>query len=201
MAAKKALYVLLPPVYKLFSLPYRPHFIPASTYQTLSTYPIGKVPSVIDLPSMVGSAEMVGLQSTMDVHEKFSQDAAAAQAGLRSRKVQGLGTHQEISIEEKSPLLQDHYHQRDASTLSNATTQCGDEDENGQLQAKGSSHSRFEDEAEALLRVERMNPPKSRFDVDIVSKLVVYAGIGALAVDGIPILFQLVGLGVPPVRV
>ncbi|KAK3821186.1 MAG: PAP2 superfamily-domain-containing protein [Benniella sp.] len=218
LVAKKALYVLLPPVYKLFSLPYRPHFIPASTYKTLSTYPIGKVPSVIDLPSMGGSAEMIGLQSTMDVHEKFSQ-AAAAKAreqqqhglsmGLRSRKGQTVTeAHEEISIEEKRPLLHDHQHQRDSSVLSNATTQCGDEDEDEHFQEKGGSlhykdesHSRFEDEAEALLRVERMNPPKSRFDVDIVSKLVVYAGIGALAVDGIPILFQLVGLGVPPVRV
>ena len=77
--------------------------------------------------------------------------------------------------------------------LSNTTTECGDHHH-----TKG---SRFEDEAEALLRVERMHPRKSRFDVDIVSKLVVYAGIGALAVDGIPILFALVGLSSSPVRI
>ncbi|KAI8349066.1 hypothetical protein B0O80DRAFT_390074 [Mortierella sp. GBAus27b] len=206
LVAKKALYMILPPVYNLFSLPYRPHFIPASTYKTLSTYPIGKVPSVIDLPSMAGSAEIVGLQSTMDVHEKFSQEAAAAatKAGLRSRRgQQDPDVHEEISIEEKSPLLQEHssHHQRDASALSTATTQCGDEDDHAHYKEGSGAHSRFEDEAEALLRVERMHPPKSRFDVDIVSKLVVYAGIGALAVDGIPILFQLIGLGVPPVRV
>ncbi|KAF9993736.1 hypothetical protein BGZ65_010703, partial [Modicella reniformis] len=211
LMAKKVLYVLLPPFYDLFSLPYRPHFIPASTYKTLSKYPIGKVPSVIDLPSMVGSAEIVGLQSTMDVHEKYSQAAAAAaeeqqeewSMGLRSRKGQAVT---EVSIEEKSPLLQEHYHQRDGSALSNTTTACGGDDEQqldekDHLHSRDDSHSRFEDEAEALLRVERMHPHKSRFDVDIVSKLVVYAGIGALAVDGIPILFELVGLGVPPVRV
>ncbi|KAF8938523.1 PAP2 superfamily-domain-containing protein [Dissophora ornata] len=207
LMAKKALYVLLPPIYKLFSLPYRPHFIPASTYNTLSTYPIGKVPSVIDLPSMSGNAEIVGLQSTMDVHEKFSQ-AAAAQAqeqegvtmGLRSRK--GPTTHEEINMEEKSPLLDHqhiHHHQRDSSVLSNSSTECGS-DEGGQEKNGSMYASRFEDEAEALLRVERMHPPKSRFDVDIVSKLVVYAGIGALAVDGIPILFALVGLAAEPVR-
>ncbi|KAG0308506.1 hypothetical protein BGZ98_007775 [Dissophora globulifera] len=213
LMAKKLLYVLLPPVYKLFSLPYRPHFIPASTYNTLSTYPIGKVPSVIDLPSMSGNAEIVGLQSAMDVHEKYSLQAAAAeanaQAGVRARKGH-TSPHEEFNMEEKSPLLDHHhYHQhrphRDSSVTSNDSTLCGDSDSghgNGYMvrEKDGAFVSRFEDEAEALLRVERMHPPKSRFDVDIVSKLVVYAGIGALAVDGIPILFELVGLGAPPVR-
>ncbi|KAF9182377.1 hypothetical protein BGZ51_001483 [Haplosporangium sp. Z 767] len=205
LVAKKALYVVLPPIYKLFSLPYRPHFIPASTYNTLSTYPIGKVPSVIDLPNMSGNAEIVGLQSTMDVHEKYSQAAAAAARaqkhdglamGLRTRK--GHSTHGEFTIEEKRPLLDgQRHHERDASVLSNTSTEVGDE----KYTHTKEGSSRFEDEAEALLRVERMHPPKSRFDVDIVSKLVVYAGIGALAVDGIPILFDLVGLAATPVRV
>ena len=213
LVAKKALYVLLPPVYKLFSLPYRPHFIPASTYNTLSTYPIGKVPSVIDLPSMTGNAEIVGLQSAMDVHEKFSLAAAQAQeqeGGLRARKAANNagGFHQEINMEEKRD--ESSQHGRESSVLSNGSTECGDEsgsdnEKKGPHQHHHHSfhskeHTKIEDEAEALLRVERMHPPKSRFDVDIVSKLVVYAGIGALAVDGIPILFELVGLGSPTVR-
>ncbi|KAF9422769.1 hypothetical protein BGZ94_008482 [Podila epigama] len=196
LLAKKALYLVLPPIYKLFSLPYRPHFIPASTYDTLSSYPIGKVPSVIDLPSMSGSAEIVGLQSAMDVHEKFSQAAAQAQEqeglsmGLRARKGQ---TAQNGTLDEKTALL---CHSRDSSVLSNNTTDFEGDDQHHHFK-----DSRFEDEAEALLRVERMHPRKSRFDVDIVSKLVVYAGIGALAVDGIPILFALVGLAADPIRI
>lgn len=217
LAAKKALYVLLPPIYKLFSLPYRPHFIPASTYNTLSTYPIGKVPSVIDLPSMAGNVEIVGLQSAMDVHEKFSL-AAAAQAleqegGLRARKA-GAGVnvsgHQEINMDERRD--ESSQHGRDASILSNGSTECGDDsssDSEKRALYNGHHHhsyhskesTKIEDEAEALLRVERMHPSKSRFDVDIVSKLVVYAGIGALAVDGIPILFEIVGLGSPVIRI
>ncbi|KAF9899534.1 hypothetical protein BX616_002970 [Lobosporangium transversale] len=207
LMAKKLLYVVLPPIYKLFNLPYRPHFIPASTYNTLSTYPIGKVPSVIDLPNMSGNAEMVGLQSAMDVHEKYSQAAAAkAKAqeqdgittGLRARKGQGA-VDQEMSVGERSTLLENnHHHQRDSSALSSTTTVCDGEDSQ---EKSGTGHSRFEDEAEALMRVERMHPPKSRFDVDIVQKLVVYAGIGALAVDGIPILFDLMGLAAAPIRV
>jgi hypothetical protein len=34
-----------------------------------------------------------------------------------------------------------------------------------------------------------------RYDVDIVTKLIVYAGIGALAVHAIPILFEIAGIG------
>jgi hypothetical protein len=34
-----------------------------------------------------------------------------------------------------------------------------------------------------------------RYDVDIVTKLIVYAGIGALAVHTIPILFEVTGMG------
>lgn len=143
---------------------------------------------------MTGNAEIVGLQSAMDVHEKFSQAAAQAKEqeglamGLRARK--GQATHEEITMDEKTVLE----HSRDSSVLSNTTTECGDHHHSKE-------GSRFEDEAEALLRVERMHPRKSRFDVDIVSKLVVYAGIGALAVDGIPILFALFGLSSSPVRI
>ncbi|KAF9437905.1 hypothetical protein BGZ76_010616 [Entomortierella beljakovae] len=204
MVAKKLLYVLLPPIYKVFSLPYRPHFIPASTYNTLSAYPIGKVPSVIDLPSMTGSIENIGPQSTMDVHEKFSQAAAAAQAmdqeydgvsiGLRSRKGQGQD-EEKIAIQE-----QQQAHQRDSSVLSNSSTECGDANE-GEKHQHYKGVSCLEDEAEALLSVGRMHPPKNRFDVDIVAKLVVYAGIGALAVDGVPIIFALLGLAPDPIRV
>ncbi|KAF9581111.1 hypothetical protein BGW38_001993 [Lunasporangiospora selenospora] len=222
LMAKKALYVVLPPIYKLFSLPYRPHFIPASTYHTLSTYPIGKVPSVIDLPSMSGNAEIVGLQSSMDVHEKYSQAAAQAQAnadahgeqydglvmGLRARKGQNATDDEEkvtMPLLNSHESTQEHNHQqyshaRDASTLSNATTECGNDDFSFVNEKNGVYYSRLEDEAEALLSVQRMHPPKNRFDVDIVAKLVVYAGIGALAVDGIPILFDLVGLAVAPVH-
>jgi hypothetical protein len=34
-----------------------------------------------------------------------------------------------------------------------------------------------------------------RYDVDIVTKLIVYTGIGALAVHTIPILFEVTGMG------
>ncbi|KAF9161913.1 hypothetical protein DFQ26_004034 [Actinomortierella ambigua] len=205
MIAKKVLYVILPPIYKLFSLPYRPHFIPASTYNSLSKYPIGKVPSVIDLPSMTADVGTVGLQSTMDVHEKFSQQAASQE--LRARKGASESTLINESSENSSTEAEDEKKATAGLQLPHHHQFYPSQQQQQQQQpptAKRSRHvkdiSNLDNEAEALLRVERMHPPKSRFDVDIVSKLVVYAGIGALAVDGIPIMFELIGLGAPAIH-
>ncbi|KAF1956024.1 acid phosphatase/Vanadium-dependent haloperoxidase [Byssothecium circinans] len=41
----------------------------------------------------------------------------------------------------------------------------------------------------------KLTPPRVRYDVEVVTKLIVYAGIGWLAVGGNLILFELVGLG------
>lgn len=50
-------------------------------------------------------------------------------------------------------------------------------------------------EREAMERFEEEHPSWARFDVDIVIKTVVYAGIGWLAVDTIPVMFEYIGLG------
>ncbi|KAH8601317.1 sphingosine-1-phosphate phosphohydrolase-like protein [Bisporella sp. PMI_857] len=50
----------------------------------------------------------------------------------------------------------------------------------------------------------RLEKPRSRYDVEVVTKLVVYAGIGVLAVEINPIIFEIIGLGMgqhpPPLR-
>ncbi|KAH8684415.1 sphingosine-1-phosphate phosphohydrolase-like protein [Tricladium varicosporioides] len=48
------------------------------------------------------------------------------------------------------------------------------------------------DEKELFLRLEK---PRVRYDVEVVTKLVVYTGIAWLAVEGNPIIFELIGLG------
>ncbi|TPX11892.1 uncharacterized protein E0L32_007390 [Thyridium curvatum] len=47
---------------------------------------------------------------------------------------------------------------------------------------------------------ERLTKPRVRYDVEVVTKLVVYAGIGLLAVEVIPVLFEFVGLGAEHLR-
>ncbi|EPE07579.1 long-chain base protein 3 [Ophiostoma piceae UAMH 11346] len=42
---------------------------------------------------------------------------------------------------------------------------------------------------------EKLVKPRVRYDVEVVTKLIVYTGIAWLAVEGIPVVFELVGLG------
>ncbi|KAI9754681.1 MAG: hypothetical protein M4579_004586 [Chaenotheca gracillima] len=53
-------------------------------------------------------------------------------------------------------------------------------------------HENEQEEREMFLQLEK---PRVRYDVEVVSKLIVYSGIGWLAVEVNPILFELVGLG------
>ncbi|RAL62667.1 hypothetical protein DID88_004510 [Monilinia fructigena] len=48
------------------------------------------------------------------------------------------------------------------------------------------------DETEMFSRLEK---PRVRYDVEVVTKLVVYSGIAWLAVEGNPIIFEIIGLG------
>lgn len=47
-------------------------------------------------------------------------------------------------------------------------------------------------DAEMFLKIER---PRVRYDVEVVTKLIVYSGIAWWAVEGCPILFEILGLG------
>lgn len=49
-----------------------------------------------------------------------------------------------------------------------------------------------EEDRQIFLRLEK---PRVRYDVEVVTKLIVYAGIGWWAAAGNPVLFELCGLG------
>lgn len=53
---------------------------------------------------------------------------------------------------------------------------------------------RRREEEEIFGKIERV---RVRYDVEVVTKLVVYAGIAFLAVQGCPVVFEVVGLGMP----
>jgi dihydrosphingosine 1-phosphate phosphatase len=66
------------------------------------------------------------------------------------------------------------------------------------LNDKTTDHSRENNEREALqtnLDFANVVKPRVRYDVEVVTKLIVYCGIGWLAVEINPIVFELVGLG------
>lgn len=62
------------------------------------------------------------------------------------------------------------------------------------------SSERRQDEKETIEMFSKLEKPRVRYDVEVITKLVVYAGIAWIATEGAPILFNIVGLGVvtPP---
>lgn len=42
----------------------------------------------------------------------------------------------------------------------------------------------------------KLEKPRVRYDVEVITKLIVYAGIAWIAVEGAPILFETIGLGI-----
>ncbi|KLU81020.1 long-chain base protein 3 [Magnaporthiopsis poae ATCC 64411] len=57
-----------------------------------------------------------------------------------------------------------------------------------------------QDELGDMEMFERLVKPRVRYDVEVVTKLIVYCGIAWLSVEGIPLLFEFIGLGVEHLR-
>ncbi|MCJ1472518.1 hypothetical protein MMC13_001166 [Lambiella insularis] len=58
------------------------------------------------------------------------------------------------------------------------------------------SQVRKQDEKEEKEMFSKLEKPRVRYDVEVITKLVVYSGIAWLAVEGNPILFHYLGLGI-----
>lgn len=181
IVAKKLLYIVLPPLYSYFNLPSRTHFVPAKTYGNLRRQPIGRVPSVMDLQALSNSSiEIVGTQSTMDIHEQFSQTRSSNRSSVHIES-------NDISIEKK-----EHFGLRPNYASKARQQQQLEQGQQPQLESNGgssvenleslddelSAKDKELDECEraAMEKFEAEHPSWARFDVDIVIKTVVYAG-------------------------
>ncbi|KAF9898943.1 hypothetical protein BX616_003429 [Lobosporangium transversale] len=183
MAAKKLLYILLPPLYRYFNLPSRTHFVPAKTYGNLRSQPIGRVPSVMDLSALADSSiEIVGPQSTMDIHEQFSQTRSSKRLsaqnfddcnivtkehfGLRPSHINKTrqGDDKDLQAIISTPSAEDNTLAKEATTTAVAEVKELDDD--------GVKSDRELDEYEriAMEKFEQEHPSWARFDVDIVIK-------------------------------
>ncbi|CZT08176.1 related to sphingoid base-phosphate phosphatase [Rhynchosporium graminicola] len=78
-----------------------------------------------------------------------------------------------------------------------ATPPAAAESENGEEADMTFGQQNELEEKEMFSRLEQ---PRVRYDVEVVTKLVVYAGIGWLAVETNPIIFEIIGLGMGNVR-
>ena len=58
------------------------------------------------------------------------------------------------------------------------------------------SAERRQDEKEEREMFSKLEKPRVRYDVEVVSKLIVYTGIAWISVEGAPLLFEIIGLGI-----
>ncbi|KAL1840540.1 hypothetical protein VTJ49DRAFT_361 [Mycothermus thermophilus] len=194
---KPTLLRVLPHLYRVIethglSLPRR-FFTPASEYKDvpLRLRDDNVLPAVSDLPKLVrsfrgpgrGRSVSIGPQSAADAYETLAYrerrrresrgSDAGSPAGIKGRASMG-------SLREKAALDGESFSTAVDSPVVTAADSYlgGDGDELG--------------EREVFSRVVK---PRVRYDVEVVTKLVVYTGIAWLAVDAILIAFESIGLG------
>ncbi|KAH8883416.1 PAP2-domain-containing protein [Thozetella sp. PMI_491] len=222
---KPALLKFLPHLFRVIethglSLPRR-FFMPASEYKNvpLRLRDDNLLPNVSDLPKLVrsirgpgrGRSVSIGPQSAADAYETLAyrerrrrESAGSDGASIRSKSsLVGLREKAEAEAEDavasedhagrcsqasgvQSSRLASYEQMMGQGTVSGGNP--GDEkanaDDNGQQNELGEKEM-----------FEKLVKPRVRYDVEVVTKLVVYTGIGWLSVDLILVMFELIGLG------
>ncbi|KAJ9632349.1 Long-chain base-1-phosphate phosphatase [Taxawa tesnikishii (nom. ined.)] len=210
---KPILLSYLPPVFRLverlgLSLPRR-FFTRASQYKRVP--PLRKddnvIPSAQDIPGMISSslrnrrrAVSVGPLSEADAREfiayreqkrrdsRSSTDTSRPRPGDLSSPLQNPTSERPKTNGEPLPPFAPEGSLADLppKNAANPSPPATDE-ESATIEDEEENRDR-----EMFMALEK---PRVRYDVEVVTKLVVYAGIGWLAVEGNPILFEISGLG------
>lgn len=195
--AKPTLHTILPPLFRLIekanlSQP-RAHFLQASEYKKVPRLDDDTLPSLDRIPSLVrevrrGRKDSVGPQSAADAYETLAYREKRRRESVGSMDGNGLEFRQKRDDRSESRTrgldVEKYERQMGAS-------------ENGQeKEGYKSEQEREEDEEREMLR--RIEPfkPRVRYDVEVVTKLVVYAGIAWWATEGCGRIFEATGLGV-----
>ncbi|KAI1126856.1 PAP2-domain-containing protein [Nemania abortiva] len=209
--AKPTLLKTLPHIFRLIetwglSLPRR-FFMPASEYKNipLRLKVDNVLPSVSDLPGLItavrhprrGRSVSIGPQSAADAYETLAyreRRRKESNASLRSKaSIQELGKERaghSSAVNSRQQKPSDFEKQMGEGTVvvSPADSKKPDGDPDlyiGQQDELG--------EKEVFSKLVK---PRVRYDVEVITKLVVYAGIAWFAVEGVPILFEFIpGLG------
>jgi hypothetical protein len=200
---KPSLLRLLPPIFRVvealgLDLP-RKFFKQASEYTRVpAQYKDDDhvIPSFSQIPSLIRRrrAISIGPQSEADVYETLAYREKRRRASLSA------GSETFSSLSKPSPVSQDApvVPSADNSThgIGKPLRQVKSELETYEsMMGTGSVNgSQTQQELEEKEMFSRLRKPRVRYDVEVVTKLIVYAGIGWLAVEVNPVLFSLVGL-------
>ncbi|KPI34423.1 Dihydrosphingosine 1-phosphate phosphatase [Cyphellophora attinorum] len=209
---KPTLLKILPPLFRTIehyglTLPRR-YFTPASQYKTVPSQrnDDNVIPSARDIPGLLRRrrAISVGPQSEADAYEamayreKQRRDSIHHQATLSPvaasppsspDRADGKGNRKRASSLEQ-------FRQQMGMGADGLMKPAAEEEE--EISNKATKASNDNDDREALqtnLDFANVVKPRVRYDVEVVTKLIVYCGIGWLAVEINPIVFEMVGLG------
>ena len=216
--AKPTMLRILPPMFRVvekigLDLPRR-FFKPASQYQTVPDQSSGDniIPAARDIPQMFNNlrrrrAISIGPQSEADAYEAMAYREKRRRDSIRDSEppatVPHSRSHDDKSYFDDVANMANHSRKRSLSLeefrqqMSAAADMLSPEAVASPLQVNISAGADLKAEAERdrselFANVEK---PRVRYDVEVVTKLIVYSGIGWLAVEGNPLLFHFVGLG------
>jgi hypothetical protein len=154
------------------------------------------LPPASEIPAMLSNTRKrtvsVGPQSEADVREYIANReqkrreslSAATGSSPHSRFSETADGH--LSPMSLQPARQNQHNHSSASLQVNLTGKG--------VQTPSQSDSGREDEVQDRNMFSALEKPRIRYDVEVITKVVVYAGIGWLAVEGDPILFAWLGL-------
>ncbi|KAI0518152.1 PAP2-domain-containing protein [Xylaria bambusicola] len=208
--AKPTLLKTLPHLFRLIetwglSLPRR-FFMPASEYKNipLRLKVDNVLPSVSDLPNLItavrhprrGRSVSIGPQSAADAYEtlayrerrrKESNASLRSKVSMQELKSDQVGHSTAVNGQQKPS---DFEKQMGEGTVIVSPTNS--KKANGEPEMYIGNQDELSDK-EVFSKLVR---PRVRYDVEVITKLVVYAGIAWFAVEGVPILFEYIpGLG------
>jgi dihydrosphingosine 1-phosphate phosphatase len=206
---KPTLLRILPPIFRSIehyglTLPRR-FFMPASQYKTVPAQrnDDNLIPSARDIPGLLRRrrAISVGPQSEADAYEalayreKQRRDSMHLSPIAASPPASPAKGNFVQTVDQNAHLKGNR---RRASSLEQFKAQMGmgaDAIPPGLVDSPVSNTENQSNAVQTRLLFASVQKPRVRYDVEVVTKLIVYCGIGWLAVDINPIIFEHVGLG------
>ncbi|EXJ86536.1 hypothetical protein A1O3_03488 [Capronia epimyces CBS 606.96] len=218
---KPTLLKILPPIFRIIenhglTLPRR-FFKPASQYETIPRQENDDnvIPQARDIPHLLSSfrrrrAVSVGPQSEADAYETLayrnkkrrdSLNAAGSPSPAKEPSPEP-SQHQSDVTAEKNPSIRTR---KRSSSLEMFRSQMGEGVEGFSPALASSPEGGCTPSAQEVQEMDELQErrifssiqkPRVRYDVEVVTKLIVYSGIAWLAIEGNPIVFQHLGLGV-----
>lgn len=215
--AKPALLKGLPHIFRLLEtigldLPRR-FFMPASEYKNipLRLRVDNVMPSVSDLPGFVNSIRKGNRGRSVSIGPQSAADAYETLAYRERRRRESIGSNSSLKADGSVDLRRSRSPEETARSSGVSEGKVSDYE---RMMGEGTVViSSVENEGEANEMAEpemylgrqdelgeqevfsKLIKPRVRYDVEVVTKLVVYTGIGAVAVDFVPIMFEFIGLG------